>query len=287
MAVSAHLGVYPPKESALERLFGTPRVLIGVVHLLPIPGSPHYRGAPMSEVLARAVADARAYVDGGLHGVIVENAWDVPFAKQDDLGPETPAAMAVATQAVREAIDRPVGVNVLANAASCSLAVAKAAGGSFVRSNQWVNAYVANEGLVEGAAAAATRYRSRISGDELAVFADVHVKHGSHAIVADRSLEEQTQDAEFFDADVLIATGNRTGGATEEDEITTIRDAATLPVIVGSGMTEDNAARLMSLCDGAIVASSLKENGRWWGAVDRDRVRAFAARAEKVGYELP
>lgn len=285
--MTASLGVYPPKESALQRIFGTPQALIGVVHLLPIPGSPHYRGAPMAEVVERAVADARAYVDGGLHGVIVENAWDLPFAKQADIGPETSAALAVVTQAVREAVQRPVGVNVLANAACCSLAVAKAAGGSFIRSNQWVNAYVANEGLVEGAAAEAARYRSWIRGDEVAVFADVHVKHGSHSIVADRSLEEQTQDAEFFDADVLIATGNRTGGATAEDEITAIRDAATLPVIVGSGMTEDNAEHLMSLCDGAIVASSLKENGRWWGAVDRERVRAFAARAEKVGYELP
>lgn len=32
----------------------------------------------------------------------------------------------------------------------------------FVRVNQWANAYVANEGIIEGQAAHAARYRSRI-----------------------------------------------------------------------------------------------------------------------------
>lgn len=41
--------------------------------------------------------------------------------------------------------------------------------------------------------------------------ADVHVKHGSHAIVADRPVAEQARDAEFFAADAMIATGSRTG----------------------------------------------------------------------------
>ena len=47
-----------------------------------------------------------------------------------------------------------MGVNVLANAALPALAVAKASGANFVRVNQWANAYVANEGFVEGEAAA-------------------------------------------------------------------------------------------------------------------------------------
>jgi len=34
------------------------------------------------------------------------------------------------------------------------------AGAVFVRVNQWANAYVANEGIIEGPAARATRYRA-------------------------------------------------------------------------------------------------------------------------------
>src|SRR5437773_2087238 len=83
-----------------------------------------------------------------------------------------------------------------------AIGVAKAGGASFVRVNQWANAYVANEGLVEGEAGKVLRYRAAIAAEHVRIFADVHVKHGAHAIVADRPLEELARDIEFFDADV-------------------------------------------------------------------------------------
>ena len=276
------MGVYPPKPNALVEIFGRPKVLIGTVHSLPLPGSPRYRGEPLEELVAFAVEEARRYRDGGFDGVIVENSGDLPFSKPEDIGLETAAAMAVLAEHVRGQVSIPVGVNVLANGVACSLAVAKAAGGRFVRANQWVNAYVANEGLVEGPAPAATRYRAWLHADDVRVFADVHVKHGSHAIVADRSLQAMTRDAEFFDADVLIATGERTGGATELSEIAGIRDSTALPVIVGSGVTIDNAAELLAASDGAIVASWLKEEGVWWNPVAPGRVKRLAALAADV-----
>ena len=67
-----------------------------------------------------------------------------------------------------------------------AFATAVAGGADFIRVNQWANAYVANEGFMEGRAAEAMRYRSLLRAEHVRVFADVHVKHGSHAIVADR-----------------------------------------------------------------------------------------------------
>lgn len=280
-------GVFPSKPSALLDIFGTERVLIGVVHSLPLPGSPRYEGQPLTEVYQYAVEEAQRYREGGFHGVIVENAWDLPFAKPEDLGFETAATMGVMTNVVREHVNIPVGVNVLANGALCAIAAAQAGGGQFVRANQWVNAYIANEGFIEGAAAAALRYRAHLRDQNMKVFADVHVKHGSHAIIADRTLSEQTEDAEFFDADVLIATGTRTGSATSLDEVEGISASTQLPVIIGSGMHEENAEPLLRACQGAIVGSSLKTNNRWWGPVDLDKVRRFAEQAWRIGYEAP
>jgi predicted TIM-barrel enzyme len=57
-----------------------------------------------------------------------------------------------------------------------------------VRANQWVNAYMANEGFLNGPAPEAMRYRSSIRAGDVAIFADVHVNFGAHAITADRSL---------------------------------------------------------------------------------------------------
>lgn len=274
--------VFQPKPHAIEALFGRRKAVIGVIHSLALPGSPGYEGRPMTEIVDFAVAEAGRYKAGGVDGLIVENHGDIPFSKPEHLGPETAACMAVMTDAVRRAAGLPTGVNVLANGAVQALAVAKAAGASFVRVNQWANAYVANEGFIEGPAALATRYRAMLHGRAIRVFADVHVKHGAHAVTADRSIPELARDVEFFDADVAIATGQRTGDAATMDELRTIADGTALPVVVGSGVTPDNVGDIFSVADGVIVASYLKRDGVWWNPVDPERLRRFMAEAERA-----
>jgi predicted TIM-barrel enzyme len=122
------------------------------------------------------------------------------------------------------------------------------------------------------------RYRARLRAQGVAVFADAHVKHGAHAIVADRPVEEQVRDLAFFDADAVIATGQRTGHAADLDYIRMIKDASHLPTLVGSGVTPDNVRDILDIVDGVIVASALKQDGVWWNAVEPDRVRRFMAR---------
>jgi uncharacterized protein len=160
--------------------------------------------------------------------------------------------------------------------------VAKASGARFVRVNQWANAYVANEGLVEGEAARALRYRKAIGATDVAIFADAHVKHGAHAIVADRPVSELVRDVEFFDADAVIATGQRTGDAATTEEIGTVRSGTSLPVLVGSGVSVENVGVLLPLVDGVIVASSLKEGGVWWNRVDEARLTAFMQKVQAI-----
>jgi len=271
-----------PRASAITTLFGRDKVVIGVIHSLPLPGAPEHDGRPMDEIVAFAVAEAERYRDAGVDGLIVENHGDIPFSKPEDLGPETAAAMAVLTDRVRTASGLPVGVNVLANGALPALAVATAGGATFIRVNQWANAYVANEGIIEGPAAKALRYRATLGAKHVRVFADVHVKHGAHAIVADRSVEELARDVEFFDADVAIATGQRTGDAATLDELRTIRGATVLPVVVGSGVDLSNVCDVLSLADGVIIASSLKRDGVWWNPVDPERAQAFMAEVSRL-----
>jgi hypothetical protein len=274
--------VAAPGTAAVRDLFGRDKAVIGVVHCLALPGAPDHDGRAMDEIVARALADAEAYRAAGVDGLIVENHGDIPFAKPEDLGPETAAAMAVLTDRVRTASGLVTGVNVLANGALHALAVAAAGGGAFVRVNQWANAYVANEGIVEGPAARALRYRAQLAAKAVRVFADVHVKHGAHAIVADRPLEELARDVEFFGADVAIATGQRTGDAAALDELRTIAAATRLPVLVGSGVDTSNVGDILSLADGVIIASSLKRDGVWWNPVDPDRAHAFMAEVRRL-----
>ncbi|NHN32850.1 BtpA/SgcQ family protein [Paenibacillus agricola] len=265
--------IFPSKSNAVLDIFKTNKAIIGMIHLKALPGAPHFKGGNLDDIFEFALQDVRAFEEGQVDGLIIENAWDLPFSKPEDIGMETVAAMTALTVRLKQATRLPIGINCLANGVIPALAVAKAADVPFVRVNQWVNAYVANEGILEGSSAKAMRYRSSIKGDNIKIFADVHVKHGSHSIVADRSLAEQTRDNIFFDADVLIATGNRTGDETSTNEITGIKDNTQLPVIVGSGITASNARKILALCDGCVVGSSLKVDGLWWNPVDVDRVK--------------
>ncbi len=90
------------------------------------------------------------------------------------------------------------------------------------------------------------------------------------------------RDVEFFNADVVISTGQRTGHAADLDYLGNIRAAASAPTLVGSGVDPTNVGDILAIVDGVIVASSLKVDGRWWNPVNRERAKQFVARAEKT-----
>lgn len=269
-------------SNALHEIFGVNKPIIGMVHSHPLPGAPRFKHHNLDDVYRFGVEEALRLKEGGVDGLLLENAGDIPFLKPDEIGHETVAAMAVLGRLICEATGLPLGIITVANAVLPSLAIAKACGAQFVRVNQWVNAYIANEGLVEGIAGRAARYRSWIGADDVRIFADVHVKHGSHAIVADRPLSEQAKDAEFFDADVLIATGDRTGDPTSVNEVQGIRAHVSLPVIVGSGLDVDNCHTLLSVADGAIIGSAIKEAGIMHSPVSVAKVLTLMAAVREV-----
>jgi membrane complex biogenesis BtpA family protein len=270
-----NLAISNDRGDAVLKIFQKTKVAIGVLHCPPLPGTPRYDGEAVEALYDRALRDAEAYVEGGIDGLIIENHGDLPFLKPHRIGPETAAAMAVITDRVGRAFDVPLGINVLANAGIPALAIAKSAGAAFIRVNQWANAYVANEGFIEGEAAEILRYRASISAKDVLIFADTHVKHGAHAIVADRSISELTRDVEFFDADAVIATGQRTGDSVDLQELEEIGRATRLAVLVGSGVTLSNVGAILERAAGVIIGSSLKMDGTWWSAVDRQKVARF------------
>jgi len=274
--------VLPAKPDLLVELFPVKKPVIGVIHLPALPGAPRHDGQSMTDICAAGVRDAKTLAEGGIDGIMVENAGDLPFSRPEDIGFETVAGLTAACVAIRSAVDVPIGITCVANGAIPGLAVAKASGARWVRVNQWVNAYVANEGILNGPAAIAMRYRSAIDARDVAILADVHVKFGAHAITADRSITEQATDAEWFDADVLIATGTRTGSPTTRREVDEVRAGTNLPVIVGSGLGPEQVPELFASADGAIVGQWLKQDGLWWNPVDPARVERLMTAVRAV-----
>ncbi|MGM0577425.1 MAG: BtpA/SgcQ family protein [Myxococcota bacterium] len=253
---------------------GERKVLLGVVHLAPLPGSPRYDGRGLEPIVERAHHDAVALLDAGFDGWLLENLGDAPFLP-DRVPAHVIAAMTrIACELPRE-VARVTGVNVLRNDARGGMAVAAAAGLDFIRVNVHSGATVADQGVVEGRAHETLRDRALL-GAPVAVLADVDVKHATPLGRRFDLVESARDTVDRGLADALIVTGKATGGAVSFGHLRLAREAVPdRPLLVGSGVTTDNAADLLAIADGAIVGTSLKEEGDVRRPVDPERARAF------------
>lgn len=272
------------RKKELESLFGTGDFVIGMVHLLPLPGSPRWAGQ-MADVLKRAVSDAQALKEGGIDALIVENFGDVPFCK-GRVEAHTISAMTLAVEAVRNVVHVPVGVNVLRNDSKSALAIASTTGAEFIRVNVHTGAMITDQGLIEGNAHESLRYRKEL-GTDTKILADVLVKHA--VPLGSLTLEQAARDTVHRGlADAIIVTGIGTGQPADEADVQRARDAVPeFPVLVGSGVNKGNLARLLSIADGVIVGTSLKEGEITTNPVDKARVAAFMALVKQLRQVCP
>ncbi|MDW8367240.1 MAG: BtpA/SgcQ family protein [Abditibacteriales bacterium] len=257
-------------------MFRSAKPLIGMVHLLPLPGSVRFAG-DLDAVVQRALEDAHALAQGGADGVLVENFGDAPFHKYVE--PHTVAAMAIVVKEVVRAVNVPVGVNVLRNDAQAALAIAAAAGARFIRVNVHTGAMVTDQGIIEGCADETLRYRKMLGAD-VKIFADVFVKHA--APLGMQTLEQAAKDTAYRGlADALIITGAATGEAPALDDLRRVKTAVPdVPVFVGSGVNAENIGQILSIADGVIVGTSVKGEGRAENPVDVERVRRLNAKRD-------
>ena len=256
------------------------RGFIGVIHLPAMPGDPKAdRETRFDEVLDFAVADGRALLEGGVDAVVVENFGSSPFAKGDTGSRLPPHQVALMTRVVdlmvRESA-KPVGVNCLRNDAYSALGIAAATGARFVRVNVHTGAYVTDQGLIEGESHHTLRYRRELGAEHVAILADVLVKHAEPLVPVDPvTATEDTVKRGL--ADGVIVTGSATGKPVDEALVREVANAAgAASVLVGSGLTVDNCAKLAPWVDGAIVGTALKRDGQLFAPVDPQRVRAMA-----------
>src|SRR5262245_10748295 len=109
------------------------RPVIGMLHSPPLPGSPRYAG-DWAGVVGHVLDDCEALIEGGVHGIMLENFGDAPFFP-DRVPPETIACLTRLAVEVRECTDLPLGINVLRNDGVAAIGIALAADADFVRIN--------------------------------------------------------------------------------------------------------------------------------------------------------
>jgi len=256
----------------LKQTFKTDRPIIGVVHLLPLPTSPRWGGS-LKAVINRAEQEATALASGGVDGIIVENFFDAPFAKEC-VDPVVVSAMTLVVNRLMHLVTLPIGINVLRNDARSAMAIATCTQAHFIRVNVLTGVMVTDQGIIEGQAHDLLRYRREL-GSEVNILADVLVKHARP--LGSPNLTTAVQETiERGLADGVILSGWATGSPPSLEDLELASAAARgTPVFIGSGATWENIPQLMQAVDGVIVSSSLKRKGQIEQPIDPIRVSQF------------
>ena len=258
-------------------LFGGKKPVIGMIHLLPLPGAPRYGGS-MEEIEQAAMQDLYALEAGGADAAIIENFGDVPY--DPEISIMTFAAMCAVAAKVKEKASIPIGINVQYNCTEHEWALAYAIGADFIRVEAFVENRVGTHGLVLAAAPKLMRQKGLYPSNTL-IFADINTKHTMP--LHDQPIELSVHEAVDSGADALIVTGILTGVNPTEEDLRDIKAvSAGVPVLLGSGINVYNAAGFFRTADGAIVGSSLKMEGKVENRVDSERVAKFVEAIKDV-----
>jgi membrane complex biogenesis BtpA family protein len=257
------------------RLDPARKTVIGMIHLQPLPGTPFHVEGSFEQTLETAVSSAVALRRGGADGCLLQTVERV-YSTKDEADPARVTAMGLITRAVADATRGDsgfqVGVQLMRNAVSASLAVAKVAGGTFVRVGALVGMTLTAHGMVEPQPLDIAEYRRRIDAGSIGLVADVDSMHFSW-FGGGKPTGEVARAARNVGADAV--------SLADPDEETTLRmidsvrrAAPGLPVVLAGHTDHENAARLLAAADGAFVGSCLEADG-WGSRIDLDRVRAY------------
>ena len=248
-------------HGSFKRLFPGAKAVIGMIHLPPLPG---YAGSPgIDDVVAQAVADAATLAACGFDGALVENEYDRPHSVEASAA--TVASMTTATlAAVRAAPAIKVGCEILLNDPKASLQVAYDAGATFIRSDYFVDSMTRPEyGEFAIDPDSLLAHRDALGADDVLILADIQVKYAT--MLRPRPLAESAALACDKGADAIVVTGTASGDAPLLDHLTQAMKAAEayeVPVLAGSGVNEENVARVLECCDGAIIGTALMRDKR-------------------------
>lgn len=236
-----------------NELFHANKPLIGVVHLPALPGHVGHPG--MNKVIDKALTDVKTLEAAGFDGILVENDGDNPpyFGPNEQVSSSFAAVM----KALRANTDLPLGLEILYDMPG-TVVLAAAVNADFVRLDVFVDNVKHNRGPIITAQGQQLHILRNELKANLLLLTDIQVKHTT-MLDPSKTIKQSVQQAIEAGSDGIIITGTWTGKEPDLADITEAKSVVSaLPILIGSGFSAQNAAKLLPHIDGAIVASSLK-----------------------------
>lgn len=259
---------------ALDKIFKKNKnIVIGAIHFPPLLGYKDFPGFDIA--LKNALDDLKALEEGGVDGIIFENNYDIPH--ESEVGPEIVATMTYLGEKIKSATKLPVGISVLWNDYRTALSIARTLNLQFIRIPVFVDKVKTDYGIVEGESKKVIDFRKLIGAEGVAIFTDIHVKHAK--LLSKHDLVTSAKLAVKNKSDAIIITGKWTGDAPPMDELKNLREKIGIfPILIGSGMDNNNAKNLFQFANGAIVSTSLKEGTK---KIKEINVKSYTQRIDK------
>ena len=256
----------------LAKMFGVAKPVIAMAHFPALPGTPRYDASRGVEGIVDGMRqDVIHLMNGGVDGILFCNEDDRPYSFKADL--EAAAVMARVIAEIRPR-DIPFGVDFLWDA-KAPLAVAKATGAAFIR-EVVTGVYESDMGLWAPDPAAIYRYRKLIDAEDVKIFGNITPEFASP--LGNRTVGQRAKSAWVSSLlDVILISGSMAGSEPDLSWLKEAKEAVgpDVPVLLNTGARADNIRKFLTVADGVIVGSSLKEKGYTWNPVEPARVKAF------------
>ncbi|MDD3402003.1 MAG: BtpA/SgcQ family protein [Hespellia sp.] len=264
--------------SWLEKMFGTKKVIIGLLHLKALPGDPFYEG-DMGTVIASAKADLKALQKGGVDGILITNEFSLPYEKQ--VSKVTLAAMGRIIGAIEKEIEVPYGVEAIYDA-DATIEICAATDACFSRC-VFTGAYAGDLGLVDRDVAKTLRRRNALGMQQLKLF--YFVNSEGEVYLNDRSIEDITKTMIFnCHPEALVVAGGMAGSSPQDLLLKMVKEHSeeSIPVFCGTGCRLENIEQIFQIADGAFVGTTFKKDGDFEAGIDYERVKKFMDKVRKI-----
>ncbi len=241
----------------MEGFFDKKRV-IGMVHLLPLPGNAAYRNNK-DELVEWAIEDAHRLIDCGVDAIALENFSDWP-QYSDEIPLEAYSVMLNVASRIKEFCPIPFGVNIEMNAYKQEWAMAYAVNADFIRLEAFVDNRAGSFGFIEACSTPLAKIMKDYPSDTM-LFADVHTAETYG--VPNIPINEAALNAINHDANAVIITENDHNEKITVEDVKSMRETVgDFPIIVGAGVKTFNVLEYLEYADAVIVGRGFKTGDR-------------------------
>jgi len=238
----------------IKELFGTTKPIIGMIHL---------KGNSGKDIFRRAIREIALLEENGIDGVMIENYFGDEYNVEEVLE---------YLHTIRENLV--YGVNIL---------------NDYYKSYELADKYGASFIQIDSVAGHLPHYEDKAFGKSLELLQETSntillggVRFKYQPYLSNRSLEEDLKIG-MNRCDAIVVTGAGTGKDTSLEKINEFRNIiGDFPLIVGAGLTTDNCISKLSIADGGIVGSYLKDNHRDNGEVSEVYTAEFMGRVKTL-----